>query len=191
MRDHRLHHLTRVTWRIRDIVHDAVRKAGLLQRLRYEPMRCRTEFGAFQTTVLPQASGAATARTPRMTGAFHGAIPSTTPAGCRIAIASEPGTSEGMISPLICVVMAAASNSIPAARYTLKPAHRPEPPVSAAMAVAKAGAFASSACAAFSSSSRRRDGPVADHDGKARAAASTAAMASARLAAGARVATEP
>ena len=39
---------------------------------------------AFSTTVLPQASGMATARTPRMTGAFHGAMPSTTPAGWRM-----------------------------------------------------------------------------------------------------------
>ena len=34
----------------------------------------------FITTVLPQASGVAIERTPRMTGAFHGAIDSTTPA---------------------------------------------------------------------------------------------------------------
>ena len=33
------------------------------------------------TTVLPHASGSAIARTARMTGAFHGAMPSTTPAG--------------------------------------------------------------------------------------------------------------
>ena len=36
---------------------------------------------AFRTTVFPHASGAASARTPRMTGAFQGAIPTTTPAG--------------------------------------------------------------------------------------------------------------
>ena len=36
---------------------------------------------AFRMTVLPHASGIATARTPRMIAAFHGAIPSTTPAG--------------------------------------------------------------------------------------------------------------
>ena len=41
--------------------------------------------------MLPQASGIAIARTPRMTGAFQGAIDSTTPAGCRTAMASEPG----------------------------------------------------------------------------------------------------
>ena len=37
--------------------------------------------------MLPQASGIAMARTPRMIGAFHGAMPSTTPTGWRIAIA--------------------------------------------------------------------------------------------------------
>ena len=38
---------------------------------------------ALSTTVLPQASGMAMARTPRMTGAFHGAMPTTTPTGWR------------------------------------------------------------------------------------------------------------
>ena len=38
---------------------------------------------AFSTTVLPQASGMAMARTPRITGAFHGAMPATTPTGWR------------------------------------------------------------------------------------------------------------
>ena len=54
---------------------------------------------AFITTVLPNASGVATARVPRITGAFHGAIPTTTPAGARTAIASLPGMSEGITSP--------------------------------------------------------------------------------------------
>ena len=49
--------------------------------------------------MLPQASGMAIARTPRMTGAFHGAMPSTTPTGWRTANAVTPGLSDGMISP--------------------------------------------------------------------------------------------
>ena len=36
---------------------------------------------AFSTTVLPYANGVATARVDRITGAFHGAMPTTTPAG--------------------------------------------------------------------------------------------------------------
>jgi hypothetical protein len=75
---------------------------------------------AFKTTVLPHASGMAMARTPRMIGAFQGAMPNTTPTGWRIAIARLPGTSEGTTSPPICVVIAAASRSMPAARCTLK-----------------------------------------------------------------------
>ena len=51
------------------------------------------------TTVLPNASGVATARVPRMIGPFQGAIPTITPTGARTAIASLPGTSEGMTSP--------------------------------------------------------------------------------------------
>ena len=34
---------------------------------------------ALKTTVLPQARAIAMARTPRMTGAFHGAMPTQTP----------------------------------------------------------------------------------------------------------------
>jgi hypothetical protein len=51
---------------------------------------------AFNTTVLPYASGAATARTPRITGAFQGAIPTTTPTGWRTAFARLPGMCEGI-----------------------------------------------------------------------------------------------
>ena len=143
------------------------------------------------TTVLPQASGVAMARTPRMMGAFHGAMPSTTPAGWRMPMASEPGTSEGITSPLICVVSDAASRIMPAASMTLKPAHIAVPPVSAGTASQNFGVFASSASAALSSSARRSPGPVWLQVLKASAAASTAATASASLAAGARVATLP
>lgn len=52
----------------------------------------------FITTVLPQASGTQMARVPRMTGAFHAAMPSTTPAGWRTAMASGPGMSVEQIA---------------------------------------------------------------------------------------------
>lgn len=143
------------------------------------------------TTVLPQASGVAMARTARMTGAFQGAMPSTTPAGWRTAMARLPGTSEGMIWPLIWVVSDAASRNMLAARCTLKPAQMPEAPVSAAMAAAKASVLASSACDAFISIWRRSVGPSAAQAGKACCAASTARTASCGVAAGARVATDP
>ena len=74
--------------------------------------------------MLPQASGAAIARTPRMTGAFHGAMPSTTPAGWRIASDRTPGLSAGMTSPVICVVSAAASRSSVAAKKHVEAAPR-------------------------------------------------------------------
>ncbi|PBI87432.1 hypothetical protein BKP43_40870 [Variovorax boronicumulans] len=143
------------------------------------------------TTVLPQASGVAMARVARITGAFQGAMPSTTPAACRTPMARLPGTSDGMTSPAICVVSDAASVRMPAARCTLKPAHSAEAPVSRAMACTKASARASSACAALSSRARRSLGPVCDQVAKARCAASTAAIASAGVAAGARVAMPP
>ena len=146
---------------------------------------------AFSTTVLPQASGSAMARTPRMTGAFHGAMLSTTPAGWRTAIAMQPGLSEGMTSPEICVVMAAASRSMPAARWTLKPAQPAVAPVSAAISSMNCGAFDARRSAAFSRMARRAFGPVADQAGKAAAAVSAARFASAIWAAAARLAMSP
>jgi hypothetical protein len=55
---------------------------------------------ALSTTVSAYASGVATARVDRITGAFHGAIATTTPAGCRTPIAGLPGTSDGITSPI-------------------------------------------------------------------------------------------
>src|SRR5579871_848461 len=63
---------------------------------------------ALNTTVLPQASGIATERTPRMIGAFHGAIERMTPTGWRMAKAVDPGRFDGITSPVICVVIDAA-----------------------------------------------------------------------------------
>ena len=48
-------------------------------------------------------------------------------------MARLPGSSEGMTSPVICVVIAAASRTMPAASMQLKPAHMAVEPVSAAM----------------------------------------------------------
>ena len=145
----------------------------------------------FMTTVLPQASGVASERTPRMTGAFQGAIDSTTPAGCRTAIASEPGRFDGITSPVICVVSAAASRSMSEASSTLKCDQPAVAPVSAAMAAMNSGSFADSMSAALDRIVRRSRGEEADHSGKAAAAASTAAMASSFVAAAAVVATLP
>ncbi len=126
-----------------------------------------------------------------MTGAFQGAMPSTTPAGWRRPIASEPGTSDGITSPAMRVVSDAASRTMPAASITLKPAQAPVAPVSAATAAMNCGVLASSASAAFSNRARRSPGPVWLQRLNASAAASTASTASAGLAAPARVATLP
>ena len=146
---------------------------------------------AFSTTVLPQASGIATARVPRMTGAFHGAMPTQTPAAWRMPMASVPGLSEGMTSPVICVVIDAASRSIFAASITLNPAQGAVAPVSSIIRRVNSSTLEASTSAAFISSVRRSPGPVFDHAGKAAAAAATAASTSARPPAGARVAVLP
>ena len=146
---------------------------------------------AFSTTVLPQASGVAMARVARITGAFQGAMPSTTPAGSRMAMDRQPGLSDGITSPATCVVSAAASRSIPAASMTLKRAQLSVAPVSSIIAVTNSPAFAATASADFSSSRRRAPGPIPAQSGRAFAAASAASRASAACAATARVAASP
>ena len=61
----------------------ARRQARLLEHFDDQAVRAGQVSEALSTTVLPQASGIATARTPRITGAFQGAMPTTTPAGWR------------------------------------------------------------------------------------------------------------
>ena len=95
---------------------------------------------AFSTTVLPYASGVATARVPRITGAFHGAMPATTPTGWRTPIASRPGMSDGMTSPISPYAWAAASRSMPAASEQLNMPQPNVPPVSSVITDAIASA---------------------------------------------------
>ena len=146
---------------------------------------------AFRTTVLPYASGVATARVPRITGAFQGAMPTTTPAGRRTAIAVKPGTSEGITSPATAYTGAAASFSIPAASAQLNIPHPNVPPVSAVTIAAMPSARSIRSAAAACSSLRRAAGGVAAHAGNACAAASAAARASSRFAAAALPAGSP
>ena len=96
---------------------------------------------ALKTTVLPQASGMATERTPRMIGAFQGAMERMTPTASRMAKAIEPGRSEGMTSPVIWVVIEAASRIMSAASPTLKCDQCAGLPVSVTTASAKSSAF--------------------------------------------------
>ena len=132
----------------------------------------------------------ATARMPKITGAFHGAIPKHTPAGTGIANANAPGLSEGMTSPRIWDVMPAASRSILAPRWTLKAAHPGVAPISAAIARAKSAALSSTASAALSSSARRFDGDESDQDPNAPSAALQASTTSSSVDAAATEATE-
>ncbi|CAL8481613.1 protein of unknown function (plasmid) [Caballeronia sp. S22] len=156
-------------------------------------MRCTAGHtsDALSTTVLPHASGIAMARVPRITGAFQGAMPSTTPHGWRTASARLPGISVGITLPSICVVIAAASRSMFAARWTLKPYQFAIAPVSGIPAAMKSPVRASMMSAALSNRARRSEGVSAAQAGNARAAASTAASASLSVAAGAREATTP
>jgi hypothetical protein len=85
-------------------------------------MRCGAQFGRLRYHGIPACEGRCERGAPRITGAFHSAMPRTTPTGCRSAIATQPGLSDGITCPSICVVMAAASRSMPAASIVLSPA---------------------------------------------------------------------
>jgi hypothetical protein len=80
---------------------------------------------------------------------------------------------------------------MPAARKQLNPPQPGLPPVSPDTSLMKSGVRASRMSAAFIMILRRALGPMADHLGKAAAAASHAALASATVAAAAIVATSP
>jgi hypothetical protein len=103
----------------------------------------------------------------------------------------EPGRFDGTISPLIRVVSAVASISVSAASLTLKRAQGSVTPISPFIAATMSSPRAWRFPVAASSLSRRSAGPVCDQAGKAQAAASTARVASARLAAAASVTTSP
>ena len=152
---------------------------------------CGHSSDALRTTVLPHASGIATARTPRIIGAFHGAMPSTTPTGWRTDNAMLPGMSEGITSPVIWVVAAAASRIMLAANAVLNIPHPKVAPVSAVIVFAMSGARPSSRSAAFHRIARRFDGGVFDHSAKAAAAAPAAAAASSGPASGTRATSSP
>src|SRR5579875_209333 len=126
-----------------------------------------------------------------MIGAFHGAMATTTPAGARTAMASFPGMSDGMTSPVIQYACAAASRSIPAASETLNIPQPKTPPVSSVMVAASVSPRSSSRSAARRRIERRSAGALRDQAGKAAAAASTAARASSRPAAAAEPTVSP
>jgi hypothetical protein len=108
-----------------------------------------------------------------------------------MAIDRVPGLSEGITSPVICVVNAAASRRMAAARWTLKPAQGAVAPVYSSISFMKSFVRLSIRSAAVSSSARPMDGPVSDQVSKAFAAAATTFSTSATLAAAARVASFP
>jgi len=126
-----------------------------------------------------------------MIGAFQGAIPRMTPTGSRKAIARQPGLSEGITSPAIWVVSAAASRTIDAASMRLNNAHPLVAPISPIIASTNASVRAVSASAAFVRIARRAFGPMAAHAGKASAACLTIAGMSAACIAAAVEATWP
>ncbi len=101
------------------------------------------------------------------------------------------GLFDGITSPAICVVIAPASRSIDAASITLNPAHGAVPPVSSIIRRENSPTLLSITSAAFISSARRSPGPVLLQLLNAAAATSTIALASATLAAAARVASLP
>jgi hypothetical protein len=118
-------------------------------------------------------------------------MPSTTPAGSRTAMAMQPGLSDGITSPAIWVVRAAASRTMPTASIRLKRAQPSVAPISPIIASTKAAALESRASAALVRKARRALGPRALQPAKAAWAASAAACAWAMVMAVEVVATAP
>ncbi len=116
-------------------------------------------------------------------------MPTTTPTGWRIAMHRRLEWSDGITSPLICVVIDAASRSIEEASMMLNMAQPLVAPTSVIMASTNSGARATITSAALFKSARRALGPVSAQASNAAAAASHAALQSPGAAAAARVAT--
>ena len=153
-------------------------------------MRRRADFRRLRITVLPHASGTAMARTPKITGAFHGAMPRTTPAGCRTASEMHTRLVRRDDFTPICVIRQAASRSMLAAKSTSTPPR------------ARSRRFPRSSAGSIrppapregrppSAEARRSPGPISTRREIARAAASTTLATSASPAAAASLATAP
>ena len=85
------HHVAGGLRRIRNDTDQAFGQSRGRERLNDDSCVRGQISDALNTTALPQASAVTIARTPRITGAFHGAMPSTTPTGSRSAIAMTAG----------------------------------------------------------------------------------------------------
>ena len=78
--DQRFHQRRRIFRRTGKIVHHARREARRVKGVDNQSLSGGESSAPLRITVLPQASGVARARVARISGAFHGAMPSTTPA---------------------------------------------------------------------------------------------------------------
>ncbi len=112
------------------------------------------------------------------------------PAG-ELTSARSPGLSDGITSPVIWVVIAAASRTIPEASATLNAAQAAVAPVSSIIAEVKSSPLEWMMSAALFKRVRRAPGPDSAHSGNAVAAASAANIASSTEAAAALVAHSP
>lgn len=73
----------------------------------------------FKIAVLPAAITGITDLNPKITGAFHGAMPSTTPSGFFMTSAYVFPCDEGIVPLMASVIVDAVSSTMPAAISTL------------------------------------------------------------------------
>ena len=129
--DQRLDDRGRVIGGVGDGVEHARGQPGLVQRVDDQPVGARADLGGLHH----HGVAAGERRRQRADAEDDRGVPgrhrrATTPAGWRTAMASEPGRFEGMISPVIWVVSAAASRSMSEASMTLKCAQPAVAPIS-------------------------------------------------------------
>lgn len=157
--------------------------ASLSSSARKKPALIGASSVAFRTTVFPTASGIPTARALRYVGAFHGEKAATTPAGRRIVRDRAPGSLVAFTSPTGAVAAAAASRIMPSARWTMNMPQPKVAPVSGVIAAMTSLVRSFTSWAARRKTARRSAGDACDQVLNAAAAASTARVASAGLAA--------
>ena len=192
MGDQRLDHLGGILRRVGDQVDGALGQARLAEGLDDERMGARAALGRLED----DGVAAGERHGDRAHAEDDRRVPRRDRRGRRRPAGGwrrpcEPGRLEGMTSPVIWVVIDAASRIMSAASPTLKCDQWAGLPVSATTAAAKSSAFDCRMSAAFKRRRRRSPGITADHSGNAAAAASAAWVASLTEAAAARVATSP
>lgn len=127
-------------------------------------------------TVFPAANGATTALNPNKTGAFHGAIPSTTPNASLNTIAYDSSCVTGMLPPIVSEINAAVSSNSATPNSTFARAQNAGACISACIVAQRSSLRSWKRRAASRRRARRVEGVVCDQVVKAEAEEAMASL---------------